>query len=179
MTMKCFWLQIHYPTTIETEWSTIKLSGKCPPEEMSSPCTCHCDVYEDLSLLIDCERRQVSDDRISEILNVFLNDETLDPLRTLRLDYNYNYITKIPEQLKLFPEFQELYLYASDIKTITTGSLTFQATEKVVGLGYDVRTIEPGAFEGAFYLFYLLSAVFLTYNYFRQLWQWLRYRFTQ
>ena len=101
-----------------------------------------------MSLLLDCERRKVDDNRIREILYNFLNDPNTGPLRTLRLDYNFNYITKIPEEIKLLPELQEIYLYESGIKTSTSGSLVFNAAEKIIGLGYDVQTIEPGAFQG-------------------------------
>jgi len=61
----------------------------------------------------------------------------------------YNFTTKIPEQIKLFPGLQELYLYANDIETIATGSLTFNAVEKIIdGLGTKIKNIEPGAFNG-------------------------------
>ena len=116
--------------------------SQCPTEELYSPCKCHDDVFDDLSLLLDCDQQSIDDQQMSEILNVFL----IYPLRALRAEYNR--LTKIPDEIKLFPKLQELYLYENDIQIITAGSLTFNSVEKIVGLGTRVHTIEPGAFVG-------------------------------
>jgi Leucine-rich repeat (LRR) protein len=142
--------QIHYPTTTEpptTEEPPPTLApDQCPPLEVYSPCKCFDNAYDDGALLLDCDYTAMNDQRISEILNAFLSDQTINPLRALRVENNQ--LTKIPDEIKLLPELQELYLYNNDIQIITADSLTFNAPEKIIGLGLSVTTVEPGAFAG-------------------------------
>ena len=159
-----FQLQIQYPSTIGP--------AQCPPEEELFLCKCHNDFYDDTVLVLDCDSKNLDDQTVSRILTKFLNDETVGPLRTLRLEYNQ--LTKIPDEILLFSELQEIYLYGNNIKTVLSGSLSFTATEKTVGLGIKIKTIEPGAFVGLFYLIYQIISCFLLFNVisiYRQLWE--------
>ena len=139
------------PSTSEPQ--STPTPGQCPSEESYSPCKCRGDVFDDLALLLDCDEHDLDDQRVSEILTAFLNDQNADPLRVFRAEYNQ--LTKIPDEIKLFPQLQQLYLYSNNIEIISTGSLTFNAAESIVGLGYSVKTIEPGAFVGWFYIYKL------------------------
>ena len=95
---------------------------------------------------------------MSRILQAFLitdDPELIYPLRILRVENNG--LSKIPEEIKLLPQLQELYIFANDIYTITSGSLTFNAVEKIVGIGDKVQIIEPGAFAGIYNYFLFLK----------------------
>lgn len=133
------------------------VSGQCPPVEEYSPCICRDDIFDDGALLLNCDSRNLDDQTASDLLDSFLahQGDGQPVIRALRMEYNF--LTKIPEQIKLFSELQELYLYENDIETISTGSLTFNAAEKIVGLGTKIKTIEPGAFVGKFYKTYKLN----------------------
>ena len=129
-----------------TEPPATNKPGQCPPEDSYSPCKCRGDAFDDTTLLLDCDDQFLDDQRVSEILNVFLNDPDANPLRALRLEFNL--LTRIPDEIKLFPNLEEVYLFSNDIETIAAGSMSFTALEKIIGVGYKVKTIEPGAFVG-------------------------------
>ena len=159
-----FQLQIQYPSTIGP--------AQCPPEEELFLCKCHNDFYDDTVLVLDCDSKNLDDRTVSIILTTFLNDETVGPLRTLWLEYNQ--LTKIPDDISLFTQLREIFLYRNNIETVIFGSLSFSATEKNVGLGIKIKTIEPGAFVGLFYLIYQIISCFLLFNVisiYRQLWE--------
>ena len=121
----------------------------CPSEELLNPCACFEDAFEDGALLLNCDWQDIEDEAMSNILNAFLTgDENINPLRTLRLEHNK--LTKIPDQIKLLSAVEEVYLWDNLIETITSGSLTFTATEKIIGLGDKIQTIESGAFVGMY-----------------------------
>ena len=124
-----------------------KISAQCPPEESYSPCNCYDNDFDDGALKIDCDSRDLDDQKASDILdNIIANLGSSSPLRALRMENNQ--LTKVPDQIKLLPALQQLYLYQNDIEVITAGSLTFDSAEDLVGLGTKIKTIEPGAFVG-------------------------------
>ena len=87
------------------------------------------------------------------MLNFFLLENGISPLRVLRLEHNK--LTKIPKQIKQFPHLEEVYLWQNDITTIDAGSLSFKDVEKIVGLGDKIETIQPGAFDGGINLLHM------------------------
>ena len=123
------------------------INSHCPTAEQISPCVCSEDFFDDGALWLNCDWQDLEDQAMSDILKVFLTgDENINPLRTLRLEHNK--LTKIPDEIKLLPAVEEVYLWQNDIEIIAAGSLSFQDVEKIVGLGDKVKTIEPGAFVG-------------------------------
>ena len=132
------------------------VSSQCPPQEAYSPCLCDLSFYDDGAILLNCNRQYIGDQKMSEILDYFLSDLGLNySLRSL--DLQYNFLTKIPDQITFLPQLQEIDLYANDIQEITTGSLTLNSAETIVLMfGPKIKTIEPGAFATGIVSFILI-----------------------
>ena len=118
------------------------VSCQCPPYEEYSPCQCSVDFYDDGALVIDCNRQYLGDEKMGQVLdNILANQEFSYAVKVLQVEKNF--LTKVPDQIKHLPQLQELSLYWNDIEVVISGSLAFNATEKLVELGTKIKTIEP------------------------------------
>ena len=100
----------------------------CPPSEAFAPYRCGVNSFRG-ELALDCGDRYLGDDRISDILDVFLSTPELSALPEIFLDYNN--LTYVPHQLK---SFQKLYLVLSNnlITSVEKDSLKYQVSESSV-----------------------------------------------
>jgi len=67
-------------------------------------------------------------------------------------------ITKIPSQIISFTALTRLHLSSNWITTIKTGELSFSVPVSEVGLsGNQINSIEPGAFQGIWYIYIFIN----------------------
>ncbi len=123
---------------------------RCPTPVRILPCQCSEDPFGgNETSQLRCYRRNLEDQTISDILDVFLTTPLLSPLT--RLDAFRKRLTKIPEQLPRFPRLDSVQLHENDIHHISSGAFNFRADMFILNLRYNqLTTIEPGAFQGIY-----------------------------
>lgn len=121
---------------------------RCPTALRILPCQCSEDPFGGGGTSqLHCYRRNVEDQTLSDILDVFLTTPLLSPLT--RLDAFRKRLTKIPEQLTRFPRLDSVQLDNNDIHHISSGAFNFKVDMFILNLhGNQLATIEPGAFQG-------------------------------
>ena len=127
---------------------------KCPKRDLIQPCTCYRDLNNDHDVILptsflNCGTWPLGDERVSEILNLFLTDTTLSPLSSFYLYYTR--LSRIPRQVPLFPLLNlQLSFTYNNITSIGRGAFRFSRTLQRLALReMQLSTIEPGAFQGA------------------------------
>ena len=114
---------------------------------MLEPCKCR-GKGEIGGLKLDCNDRPLGDDQISQILNIFLQDE--DKLGQILLSNTG--LSKVPEEIGQFPRLAFVDLRSNKIRSIKSGAFKFPDIVKELGsvdLGYnEISLIEDNAFQG-------------------------------
>lgn len=107
-----------------------------------------------ISLLLDCNSKDLDDDNVSRILDVFTAHHSDNLLRLISL--RDNRLTKVPPQIRFFSKLNRLNLGYNRLSSIKVGDFNFSSTEfnrQNVRLWLnhnEIRFIEPGALAGIF-----------------------------
>jgi hypothetical protein len=120
----------------------------CPPEADYTPCTCREAANDPGLITVACPRLGLTDAAASKILDSFLNTPNVSPVGFV--DFSTNLITRIPDQIKMFPQFLGGNFEDNDITSIQTGAFNFRSGMlHTLILAYDkIKSIEAGAFQG-------------------------------
>lgn len=104
----------------------------CPVAEVIAPCTCdayganvvmHVPSKANEYAALHCAFKELDDERVSDILDAYLNTPNVSPLRYLALDNNK--LTKVPQQIARFTQLNYLLLNKNKITSLPEGSLKF------------------------------------------------------
>ena len=121
--------------------------NSCPSGKSRSPCICRGNG-EIGGLELDCTNRPLGDDKISQILNIFLQDE--DRLGKILL--RNTSLSQVPEEIGQFTSLAFVDLSFNQIRSIKSGAFKFPDIVKEPGsvdLGYNqIGLIEDNAFQG-------------------------------
>ena len=129
-----------------------------PPNEQYAPCECLENSLSPATIGLNCADRKANDSRISDVLDYFLASPDISPLGQLRLNNGLDkssQLTRVPRQIKFFPQLNYVSLAINKITSIESGAFNFTATLLVLDLQRnEITTIAPGAFLGKKKLFY-------------------------
>ena len=123
----------------------------CPDSSLISPCICS-DNSDGVTTALNCFGRNVNDDRVNDILDVFLAPTSrASPLGNINLATNF--LTKVPSQIPSFRLLQNANLAFNSITSIGNKAFSFSAAADLLDLRSDSRltqinSIEVGAFLG-------------------------------
>ena len=125
----------------------------CPKPSDYWPCVCEkiiAGINPD-TLKLSCNRKNLTDSRVSEILDTFLSNPEISPLS--HLNFEFNQLTRVPNQVKLFHRLYVIHLQNNSIETIHSGA--FMSTRRggldrlnVYLNDNKINRVEPGAFQG-------------------------------
>ena len=130
---------------------TVRSEVICPLASDYSPCDCREPtlVIDQGTIVLDCSRRNLDDSAVSKILDTFLNTIGVSPLGYAT--FTGNRLTKVPDQIRQFPQLFAVALDYNNIQSIPTGAFNFVRTLKYLYLSVNqMTTIAPGAFGGLF-----------------------------
>jgi Leucine-rich repeat (LRR) protein len=125
-----------------------------------SPCRCEQvrntgAINDSSTLRLGCDNKTLGDNRISQILKVFLLNSTVNTrspadgsqLKSVHLEYAQ--LNHIPDELTQFNRLEKVYLSGNKIRSIASGVFNFKAPLKRLDLSWNgLSRIEPGAFQG-------------------------------
>ena len=118
----------------------------CPKPEDYFPCRCV--DYGSASVYLFCDRQNMRDDKISQILQAYLATPGVSPLSFLQLQYNQ--LSRVPQEIHLFPQLNYVNLEYNNIENVQTAAFNFTATLYQLYLSSNpLVTIEPDAFAGS------------------------------
>jgi len=127
----------------------------CPAENDFLPCTCTYNSFSNnFTAYLHCGSSSsfdLNDARISEILKAFITTPKTAPLG--RLELWTNKLTRIPDEIRLHPRLEYIYILQNEIKTIPIGAFNFSDKLNTTYLylyNNQISSIEPGAFQGNF-----------------------------
>ena len=133
----------------------------CPPAESYSPCSC--DEYNQQPAAADtitlyCAFMNLNDSKVSDILDSFVNATSaaaaskyddaviISPIAELRLEGNS--LTRVPDQIRLFPQLHSVQLYGNNIEHIPSAAFNITVnTVRIVLYLNQIKTIAPYAFQ--------------------------------
>ena len=127
----------------------------CPTPDAYAPCACGKYSNTSDTIFLDCANKKLSDSNVSNILDLFIMTPGLSPLG--RLDLYNNQLTRVPSQIKFFPQLEEIRLFFNAITSVESGAFNFIKPTTVIYPHYFVYlelsinqlvTIAPGAFKG-------------------------------
>ena len=131
-------------------WLSVQLvqaAITCPPDDAYAPCYCYEYIGKSETLTIDCQNRNLSDSKISEILDVFLTTtNNISPVS--QIDLTSNQLTRIPRQIRSFSQLEDVFLIDNPIKSIEWGDFNTTGHNPSIFIGNQLTTIAPGAFTG-------------------------------
>jgi hypothetical protein len=132
----------------------------CPPFLTYAPCICVEISERPGTIFVDCWDKPLGDSEVSRVLDAFLTTPDISPVGWVRL-FNTR-LTRIPDQMKLFPRLFWADISGNKIPTIDSGAFNFtENLEKLDLLGVELTTIAPGTFGGSFFNFTLQINYFL------------------
>ena len=125
----------------------------CPPDEAIAPCSCKPSFDDPNKLDFICYSVTLTDERLSEISDAFLNTPYVSPMVAFLVISTQGGVTRVPDQIKLFPELRALDLYDIQLTSIRKGDFNLEGskTEFLASLvlsSNQISTIAPGAFKG-------------------------------
>ena len=131
--------------------SVVESAVVCPPAEAYSPCKCVetafvREIYKPGTIYLQCYERNLSDSRLSDILDAFLTTPGVSPVGKLGLSFNQ--LTKVPKQIKLLPQVVAVDLKGNNISSIESGAFNFTTLQFLEMQKSQVVNIAPGAFQG-------------------------------
>ena len=72
------------------------MAATCPPKSYTSSCTCCGSSPDTFAVYLDCSYQQVNDTRMSDILDSFLLDPRVSPLRQFKANNIDDLLTECP-----------------------------------------------------------------------------------
>ena len=128
----------------------------CPPLTSYAPCNCREYTPSQFrpqkpgKITLNCQYFVLSDSRVSQILDTFLTTPGVSAL--VELELTGNQLSKVPDQIVLFPELTDVFLSQNEIASIGPSSFIFNETYPLslltLGQNDGLSTIAPGAFQG-------------------------------
>ena len=121
---------------------------KCPPNIIDYfQCDCS-DSGDGTIWLKNCGGdEKLGDAKTSELLQWFITNSDISPLRWLNLAYNQ--LTRIPKELSQLKHLKSVYFHHNAIRTLKANDLNFSQTiEEIYLTDNSLINIEPGAFNG-------------------------------
>ena len=123
------------------------MAGVCPPPGEIAPCSCTDLGSEGLVIQLNCRSANLNDARASQILDKMISWPRVSPLRYV--DFSYNQLTKVPNQLPQFGLLNNVNLNANQITSIKANAFDFVATFTSISLNSNpITSIQEGAFQG-------------------------------
>ena len=125
----------------------------CPDSSLISPCICS-DNSDGVTTALNCFARNVNDDRVSDILDIFLSPASrVSPLGNINLAYNF--LTKVPSQIPSFSALQNIEWAFNSISSVDNKAFDFTSPADLLDLRANIlvgqiTSIEVGAFLGTF-----------------------------
>ena len=130
----------------------VNAAAVCPPATDNVPCSCY-EWPQSSTIDIYCYNQNLSDSQVSDILDAFLTTPGVSS-SVGSLDLRLNRLTRVPPQMKLFPQLKTVMLEGNFITSIESGAFNFaDATNPIryLTLGNNqLTTIAPGAFKGQY-----------------------------
>ena len=118
----------------------------CPPQADYVPCSC----TEESSgaIYVNCNNRNMTDSMASSVLQAFLNTIGISPV--FYLDFAYNQLTKVPDEVRLFDKIQNVNLHWNKIQSIPSNAFLFSKSFRnhLTLQNNQIRAIRAGAFQG-------------------------------
>ena len=118
----------------------------CPPNDAYDPCGCYEFVSKNDTILLDCKNRNLTDSRMSEILNAFLTNPDISPVA--EIDLRSNQLTRVPSQIRSFRQLENVDIIDNPIQFIEEGDFNITGNYPSLNIGPQLTTIAPGAFKG-------------------------------
>ena len=120
-------------------------SNYCPDEPVIAPCICENYGTGESSFWLDCSSQDLDDSQVDRMLKSIVYSPQL---RLLNL--RGNRLTKVPSQIRLFPNLNRLNLGNNKIKSIRVKDFNFSqsATVELWLNNNQLTIIEPGSFNG-------------------------------
>lgn len=127
----------------------------CPEPELIGPCKCvNYGLEPNNTMALDCKLLNLNDKEASHILNTFIrNSGDFTLLR--QVSFWRNLLTKIPQEIRLFPRLTEMNFAYNQIEIIRTADFNFTSpvvdNNELVHVYLDnnqINFIEPGVFDG-------------------------------
>ena len=131
----------------------VESAVNCPLTSIS-PCICAENGSKPGTIFLLCGNNNLTDDRASEILDVFLTSSRVSPVSVLEMALTL--MTRVPDQIQQFTQVTGIDLNFNNIATVEAGSFNF--TDGVNNLQFfnmanmNLETIAPATFKG-FFLF--------------------------
>ena len=128
----------------------VKADVVCPPSFAYAPCICVEISERPGTIFVDCWDKPLGDSGVIRVLDAFLTTPNISQVGWVRL-FNTQ-LTRIPDQMKLFPRLFWTDISGNSIPSIESGAFNFtENLEKLDLLGVELTTIAPGAFGGLFF----------------------------
>ena len=118
----------------------------CPPDDAYDPCECYEFIGKPGTITLDCVNRNLTDSRMSEILNAFLTNPNISPVAEIELTSNQ--LTRVPSQIRSFRQLENVFIVDNPIKSIEAGDFNITGNYPSLYIGGQLTTIAPGAFKG-------------------------------
>ena len=109
--------------------------------------------------MIDCGSAGLDDAKMSQLLQLFINNPAVSPLTLVYLAYNR--LTKIPNEIAQLNQLDSVYLQGNNIRSIQSNAFNSSSTLRVLHFAPNhkdvgsVSLIAPGAFNFGKYKKYL------------------------
>lgn len=117
----------------------------CPKPDDYFPCKCL--DYNDGTAYLFCDRQNMQDAKISQILQAYLATANVSPLSFLQLQYNQ--LSRVPAEIHLFPALNYVNLEYNNIENVQTGAFNFTALLYQLHLSSNpLLAIQTDAFQG-------------------------------
>ena len=138
----------------------------CPEPELIGPCKCvNYGLEPNNTMALDCNSLNLNDEEASHILNTFIrNSGDFTLLR--QVSFVWNRLTKIPQEIRLFPRLTQMNFGYNQINTIRPVDFSFASpivgNDEMVGVflgGNIINFIEPGTFDGMWCRSIIICAV--------------------
>jgi len=119
----------------------------CPsPAESYSPCSCDEYTQQPGTISLYCAFMNLNDSAVSDILDSFVSQSTISPIAELRLESNL--LTRVPDQIRLFPQLYSVQLYGNEIEQIPPAAFNITVSPVRIVLYLNrIKTIAPYAFQ--------------------------------
>ena len=114
------------------------------------PCSCTPDLSiddNDPHITLICDKLNLTDSKMSDILDAFLTTPNVSKI--LRLALPGNNLTRVPDQIRLFTRLIYVDLEDNHIQTIHSGAFVSHLDQHYVFLDNNkISHLEPDAFQG-------------------------------
>lgn len=120
----------------------------CPLRDSYVPCYCGESSSNPDNIYLNCYAKSLTDSMVSDILDSFLTTPGISSLDYV--DLSVNQLTRVPDQIRYFPQLTNLDLSNNKLTAIETGGLNISSISisNLYLENNQLTTIAPGVFQG-------------------------------